>query len=188
MSLLGRLALLFILVPVLELALLVRLGQWLGLFPTVGLVVATGVAGALLARAEGVRVLLRFQSELAQGRLPGQAMLDGASVLVGGVLLMTPGIVTDMAGLALLLPPSRRWLQRRALARLRAGMEAGTLRVVSFGPGGAFGGQPFAGGVWGHATEEADGARRAQQGLDPRHEIRVEAPEGRGSEEGRGRS
>jgi UPF0716 protein FxsA len=135
MTLLGRLALLFVIVPILELVLLIELGQLMGLLPTLALVLFTGVAGAWLARAEGLRVFFQFQGELASGRLPGQAMLDGISVLVGGALLLTPGVLTDVAGFSLLFPPTRRWMQRRVRARLEHRIEEGTIRVVTMQSG-----------------------------------------------------
>lgn len=158
MSCLGRLALLFVLVPVLELVLLLRLGAWVGLWPTLGLVLVTGAAGATLARAEGLKVLVQLQRELAAGRVPGQAVLDGVSILLAGVLLVTPGVLTDVAALALLVPFSRRWIQRRVRERLEAQVRAGALQVVVMGPGG-FGGP------------------REAPDLDPRHEIRVDDPD-----------
>lgn len=135
MSLLGNLALLFVIVPIVELMLLIQLGQVVGLLPTLLLVVATGVGGALLARAEGVRVFFQLQKELASGRLPGQSMLDGVSVLIGGAFLLTPGVLTDVVGFSLLVPVTRRWIQRRVRARLAKQIEDGTIRVVSFGRG-----------------------------------------------------
>lgn len=135
MRLLGRLMFFFVVVPILELMLLVQLGEVVGLWPTLALVLATGAAGAALARAEGTRVFFQFQKELAQGRIPGQALLDGISVLVGGAFLLTPGILTDIAGLFLLLPPSRRWIQRRVRARLERHIREGALNVVVMGPG-----------------------------------------------------
>jgi len=167
MVFLARLALLFVLVPVLELLLLIRMGEWVGLWPTLGLVVLTGAAGAALARAEGLRVFFQFQRELASGRLPGQALLDGISVLVGGAFLLTPGILTDVAGFTLLLPPTRRWIQRRVRARLERRIRDGTIRVMTMGTGG------FA-GTWGGSPGPGpdEGV-----GLDPRHEIRGDPPE-----------
>lgn len=135
MNLLGRLALLFVIVPILELVLLVQMGQWVGLLPTLLLVVFTGVSGAWLARAEGVRVFFQFQKELLSGRLPAQSMQDGLSVLVGGAFLLTPGILTDVAGFSLLFPPTRRWIQRRIRARLERRIRDGTIKVVMSGPG-----------------------------------------------------
>lgn len=139
MNILGRLALLFVVVPVVELMLLIQLGQVVGLLPTLGLVVLTGFTGAWLARAEGVRVFFQFQRELASGRLPGQAMLDGISVLVGGAFLLTPGVLTDFVGFSLLFPPTRRWLQRRVKKRLESGIADGTVRVVTMGSWGGAG-------------------------------------------------
>ncbi len=77
MKILGRLALLFVVLPILELMLLIEMGRYIGSLPTLGIVVLTGVTGAWLARTEGLRVFFRFQEELVSGRLPGQAMLDG---------------------------------------------------------------------------------------------------------------
>lgn len=142
MNILGRLALLFVIVPILELVLLIQVGQWVGLLPTIALVVLTGLTGAWLARAEGVRVFFQFQRELASGRLPGQAMQDAIAVLVGGAFLLTPGILTDVAGFSLLFPPTRRWLQRRVRGRVQQQIKDGTIKVVTMqGFGGGFGGQ-----------------------------------------------
>ena len=139
MNVLGRLALIFVIVPIIELMLLIRLGDAVGLWPTLALVVFTGVAGAAMARLEGLRVFFQFQKELASGRLPGQAMLDGISVLIGGAFLLTPGILTDVVGFALLFPLSRRWIQRRVRRRMEESLRDGTIRVVSIRPG-VFGG------------------------------------------------
>ena len=166
MSLLGKLSLLFVIVPIVELMLLIQLGQVVGLLPTVLLVVATGVGGALLARAEGLRVFFRFQGELASGRLPGQSLLDGVSVLIGGAFLLTPGVLTDIVGFSLLVPSTRRWIQRRVRARLAKRIEDGTIRVVTFGRGGA----------WGSAAgERADGRPPADRALDPSKGIVIES-------------
>jgi UPF0716 protein FxsA len=136
MNILARLALLFVIVPVIELVLLIQLGQFVGLVPTLALVIFTGVAGAALARAEGLRVFFSFQEELAGGRLPGQALLDGISVLIGGAFLLTPGVLTDVAGFSLILPPTRRWIQKRVRARLENSIKKGTINMVVMGPGG----------------------------------------------------
>ncbi|HKJ03755.1 MAG TPA: FxsA family protein [Longimicrobiales bacterium] len=167
MSLLARLGLLFVLVPVLELMLLIRLGEWMGLWPTLALILTTGAAGAALARAEGLRVLFQFQKELVSGRLPGQALLDGISVLVGGAFLVTPGILTDLAGLALLLPFTRRRIQARVRGSLERRVREGTVRVAFGGPTG-FGGF---GGFGGTAPPGGAGS-----GLDPDKEIKVDSP------------
>lgn len=128
MGILGRLALLFIVVPVLELALLIQIGQVVGFWPTIGLVVLTGASGAWLARLEGLRTLLKLRDELANGRLPGQAILDGVAILIGGAFLLTPGILTDLLGFSLLLPWSRRLIQRRVQARMERALQDGTVQ------------------------------------------------------------
>ena len=133
---LSRLIFLFVTIPLVELAILLQVGQWIGLWPTVGLVVATGIGGAALARHQGLRAFLAVQRELAEGRLPGRSLLDGLSILVGGAFLLTPGILTDIAGFSLLLPTSRRWLQRRVRRRMERRMSEGTVQFRVFTPGG----------------------------------------------------
>lgn len=150
MNILGRLALLFVIVPIVELILLIEIGQLVGLLPTIALVMFTGITGAWLARAEGVRVFFQFQRELASGRLPGQSLLDAISVLIGGAFLLTPGVLTDVVGFSLLVPFTRRWIQGRVRKRLESRIADGTIRVVSMGTGGGFG---F--GAWGGSTAEA---------------------------------
>lgn len=167
MGLFGVLALLFVSVPILELVILIQLGQAVGLWPTLALVLATGIGGAMLARAEGLRTLLRFQGELASGEMPNQSILDGLSVLVGGALLLTPGLITDVLGFSLLIPFTRRWIQRRARARLMRMAEEGTIRVVTMGPG------PWTqGGPW---PPQPDEEFEPAVGLDPSKEIKVES-------------
>lgn len=102
------LLLLFTVVPVVEVALLVQLGALLGPWPTVALVVVTGAVGAWLARAEGTRVFRDWQEAMQLGRLPRDGVVSGLLVLVGGVLLVAPGVLTDALGLALLFPLTRR--------------------------------------------------------------------------------
>lgn len=133
---LSRLIFLFVTIPLVELAILLQVGQWIGLWPTVGLVVATGIGGAALARHQGLRAFLAVQRELAEGRLPGRSLLDGLSVLVGGAFLLTPGILTDIAGFSLLLPISRRWLQRMVRRRMEHQISEGTVQFRVFTPGG----------------------------------------------------
>lgn len=181
MTLFGRLFVWFVLVPVVELALLIQVGRMVGLWPTVLLVLGTGALGAALARREGMRVVLGFQQELASGRLPHQTLLDGVSVLVGGVLLLAPGFLTDLLGLALLFPATRRWIQARARRRLETAVQQGTVRMVSFGTmsGGMAGGSagfraawPSNGGPGGPSSPTDD---PGLIGLDPRHGIEVPA-------------
>lgn len=117
---LGRLILLFTVVPFVELALLLWIGGQLGALPTVGLILLTGVLGAALARHQGLATWRRFGRALDAGRLPGRELLEGLLILLAGALLLTPGVLTDAVGFALLVPPVRRWLVRRLETRLRA--------------------------------------------------------------------
>lgn len=117
--------LLFVVLPVVELGLLLKVGEWIGLGNTIALIVLTGVVGASLARREGVRVLANIQRDLAEGRMPAPYILDGLMILVAGVLLVTPGLMTDVTGFLLLVPVTRRvvkeWLRRMLERRLRQG-------------------------------------------------------------------
>jgi UPF0716 protein FxsA len=116
-----RLFILFAVIPVIEIYLLIKVGSLIGALPTVALLLSISLAGAWLVRHQGFEILRRIQSELAQGRLPAAELLDGALVLVGGVLLLTPGFFTDFLGLFFLIPFTRAaikqfarlWLQRR---------------------------------------------------------------------------
>lgn len=164
----ARLALLFVVVPLLELMLLIQLGQWVGLWPTLLLVFGTGVVGAALARSQGVRTLAAFQRELAEGRLPGGPLMDGLAVLVGGAFLLTPGLLTDVAGFSLLIPTTRQWIRKAVTARLQRMQDDGTLRVGIVTPGMPFGGGFTTG--FGRAPDD-DGSAATAAGLDPRHEI-----------------
>ncbi|MEM7051369.1 MAG: FxsA family protein [Acidobacteriota bacterium] len=112
-----RLALLFIAVPLIELALLVTLGQRVGLVPTVALVVLTGILGAALARHQGLATLGRLQAALAAGKPPHRELAQSALILLAGAVLLTPGLLTDIAGFLLLAPAIRR---RAAQALVRA--------------------------------------------------------------------
>lgn len=130
-----RLILLFTLLPLVELTLLLRIGEWLGAGPTIGLVIATGVAGAWLARKEGGRTWRRVQEELSAGRMPGDELLQALLVFVAGLVLVTPGVLTDAAGLLLLFRPTRELVARRIRANFASRVQ---LRTVGF-PGGPAG-------------------------------------------------
>lgn len=122
-----RLLLLFTLFPLLELYLLIELGRRVGVAPTILLVVITGFCGVLLARAQGFRVLRRITGQLRQGMLPGDELLDGLAILIGAALLLTPGLISDTAGLMLLIPGSRGAVKQYLRRKLRRALEEGTL-------------------------------------------------------------
>jgi len=117
---LPRLLFLFLAVPIVEMILLIEIGRRIGLLATLGIVVLTGIVGAMLARAEGLEVFRRIQNDLSEGRLPGDPLLDGVFVLAGGLLLLTPGLLTDLVGFAVLLPFTRVPIRRAVIRRLRS--------------------------------------------------------------------
>lgn len=99
--------LLFTVGPLVELILLLYVGSKIGWLATVGIVILTGIVGAALARWQGVKALTRVQRRISRGQVPGDELFDGVLILVAGVLLVTPGILTDLTGFALLTPPLR---------------------------------------------------------------------------------
>ena len=108
-----RLLALFIFVPLVELYLLFRIGAKIGPAPTIGLVVVTGFIGASLARQQGFKVWTPIQSELNAGKMPAGELIDGLLVLIGGIVLLTPGLLTDLCGFALMIPAVRDALKTR---------------------------------------------------------------------------
>ena len=120
-----RLFLLFTAVPLLELMILIELGGSFGLAPTIGVVILTGAIGAWAARTQGFYVISRINDEMGQGRLPAVQLVDGAMVLVGGVLLITPGLLTDLVGFSLMVPAIRavirQWLMKKFDKMIREG-------------------------------------------------------------------
>ena len=108
---------LFIGLPIAELYVIIQVGQAIGLLPTLAILVLDGFVGAALARSQGRAAWQRFNRALAEGRVPARETADGAMIIAGGALLLAPGFITDVVGLALLLPPTRA-LVRRGIGRL----------------------------------------------------------------------
>ncbi len=102
-----RLFLLLVAVPIIEIALFIEVGGWIGTWETIGIVVLTAFIGSILLRQQGMAALRDVQSRLAAGENPGKLLAEGAMILVAGVLLLTPGFFTDAVGFALLVPPVR---------------------------------------------------------------------------------
>ena len=111
------LVLLFIVVPIAELAIIIQVGQAIGVWWTIALLVADSVLGSLLMRAQGRQAWRRFTDALQAGRPPAREVVDGMLVLAGGALLLTPGFMSDLLGLSLLLPPTRAVIRRILLKR-----------------------------------------------------------------------
>ncbi|MDP6278214.1 MAG: FxsA family protein [Nitrospinota bacterium] len=124
-----RLFLLFTAVPLLELMILIELGSATGLGPTIGIVLLTGAVGAWAARTQGFYVLTQIQSELGSGQLPAAQLVEGAMVLVGGVLLITPGLLTDFTGFALMVPAVRRAIREMLMRKFGEMVEEGRVQI-----------------------------------------------------------
>jgi UPF0716 protein FxsA len=116
---LTRLLALFILVPLAELCLLLVLARYTSVLTALLVVIATGVAGTLLVKSQGWRTVRRITDDLQQGRLPTDALLDAAMIFSAGALLLTPGLLTDVLGISLLIPPCRRWYRQAAKSWIR---------------------------------------------------------------------
>ncbi len=115
-----RLLLLFTVVPLAELWLLIRIGSRTSATFTIGLVLVTGIVGASLARRQGLQTWQRLQQELAAGKVPSDTLQDGLMILIAGAVLITPGIITDLLGFALLVPPFRALMKRGVAAWLKS--------------------------------------------------------------------
>jgi UPF0716 protein FxsA len=122
------LVLLFIVVPIAELYVIIQVGQLIGALPTIAILVADSVLGSLLLRSQGRAAWRRFNDALADRRPPAREVLDGGLIIFGGALLLTPGFLTDVLGLVLLIPPTRA-----AVRRVLVGVFARRFVVVAAG-------------------------------------------------------
>lgn len=158
----GLLFLLFLVLPVVELYVVIQVAGVVGGWETIGLVILVSFIGAWLVRFEGLGVLGRLQRTAAEGRLPADELIDGALLLVGGTLMLTPGFLTDGVGLLLVFPlsriPLRKYLKRR--------FSAGTMNWV----GTSSGNFTRVTARWGGPVTDVDGweANRPTSGDDPR--------------------
>ncbi|HEX2273479.1 MAG TPA: FxsA family protein [Acidimicrobiales bacterium] len=114
---LGWLFLIFLVLPIAELAVILQVGQLIGPWYTIVLLVAVSAAGAWLVKREGLGVIRRFRRQLDAGAIPGKELADGVLILFAGALLLTPGFITDCVGLLLLLPPVRAVIRASVLRR-----------------------------------------------------------------------
>lgn len=112
------LLLLFIFVPIIEIGLFIQVGGFLGLWPTIALVLVTAFVGASLVRSQGLQTLMSVQGRLQQGELPAQQILEGVMLAVAGVLLLTPGFLTDALGMLVLLPAPRAAIAKYLMSKM----------------------------------------------------------------------
>jgi UPF0716 protein FxsA len=124
------LVLIFVAVPIIELFVILQVGQAIGVLPTIAVLVVDSVLGSVLMRSQGRAAWARFNAALAERRVPAREVVDGVLIVFGGALLLTPGFVTDVLGLSLLLPPTRALLRgvvvRRVLPRMLVTTVGGT--------------------------------------------------------------
>ena len=114
---LWKLFLAFTIIPVSEIYILIAIGGQIGILPSIALVILTGIVGASLARSQGLKTLGRIRDSFQQGVVPGEELLNALLIAIAGIVLLTPGFLTDAAGLFLLIPATRtlcrEWLKRR---------------------------------------------------------------------------
>ena len=112
-----KLFLAFTLIPFSELYLLIKIGYYLGAFNTILVVIVTGLLGAYLAKLQGIKTMMRVRESMNRGELPAEEMLDALLIFVAGIVLLTPGFITDLAGLVILVPNTRslfkQWLRKK---------------------------------------------------------------------------
>ena len=123
---------LFIVVPLVELYVIIKIGGAIGVLPTIALLLLDSILGTMLLRSQGRAVWQRFNAALAERRVPAREVFDGAMVIIGGTLLLTPGFITDIFGLILLIPPSRDIVRRVSTAFAK---RRGAARVAFWGFG-----------------------------------------------------
>ena len=129
MKLLIGLTVLFVVVPILEFTVLIELGRRIGTLNTLILVFGAGILGAALAKMEGLRILTRIQDDLRAGIMPADQLLDGLLVLIAGVLLIAPGLLSDITGMLLLIPPARYPVKMFLRRMVRHWIHTRTLRI-----------------------------------------------------------
>ena len=107
-----KLFLAFTLIPFCEIYLLIKIGNYLGAFNTILIVIVTGFLGAYLAKLQGIKTMMRVRESLNHGKVPAEEMLDALLIFVAGIVLLTPGFITDVAGIGILVPNTRSWFKR----------------------------------------------------------------------------
>lgn len=133
----------FVAMPIIEIAVFIQAGDLIGLWPTIGIVILTAIIGTSLMRAQGLQTLAKAQSQMDHGEMPIGPLFDGICILVAGVLLLTPGFVTDTIGFLLLIPPLRQLIGARVIMKLvrsgniRAGFQTRGFRAGGFDTAGS---------------------------------------------------
>lgn len=120
---------LFIVMPLIELAILFKLHEYIGWGRTISLVIVTGFIGAALVKKQGLQILREMQQETAAGRLPATKILDGVMILIAGAFLITPGVITDLSGFLLLAPPIRTMIREKMKQAIERKIKDGSITI-----------------------------------------------------------
>lgn len=183
-----KLFLLFAVIPVIEIAILVKVGTIIGALPTILLVIATAAIGAYLVRLEGLSIMTRIQKNRSEGIFPAEELMDGALVLVAGAVLLTPGLITDCLGFLLVFPPTRRFFKGFASSFVKGRMVIGKPGGSTSGFGGGFGsyggpgGGPGFGGFGGAGTGGSPGSRSTRRSV-PSYDVEAEVVDEEGDDD-----
>lgn len=122
--------LLLIVIPALEIAVLLLSGKTIGVLPTFSIIILTGVVGAYLAKKQGLETMRRAQQRLHAGEIPGESIIDGICIFAGGLLLLTPGFITDTLGFLLLIPQIRRVFKRFLKQMFKRRIDRGNIKII----------------------------------------------------------
>jgi len=126
-----RLILIFIVVPLMEILLLIEIGSRIGTLNTISVIILTGILGGFMMRQQGFTILRNIQADLSQGRMPTGELINGALVLVGGIVLLTPGFFTDAVGFLLLIPPTRAFIRKKIQTLIRRKIDSGDIHIFT---------------------------------------------------------
>ena len=128
----AKLLILFIIIPVTELYILIEVGKKIGSLTTIGVIILTGIIGAYLVKGQGFMILKKIQNDLNEGIMPGDSLIQGVIILAGGILLLTPGFVTDIVGFIFLIPVSRNIVKKYLLKWLKGKIKEGNFYYKDF--------------------------------------------------------
>ncbi|KZM56521.1 membrane protein FxsA [Aeribacillus pallidus] len=120
----------FIVAPACEIGVLLLSGKTIGVLPTVLLIILTGFVGAYLAKRQGIQAVRNLQKEIQYGRIPSNAILDAMAILVGGIMLLTPGFISDIVGLFLLFPITRNWVKPFLIQFIKKWIDKHTIHII----------------------------------------------------------
>lgn len=128
----SKLLAIFIIVPMAELYILIEVGKRIGALTTIGIIILTGIIGTYLIKSQGFMILRKIQSDMNEGNLPGDSLIQGIIILAGGLLLLTPGFITDIVGFIFLIPAGREIVKKYLLIWLKGKIKEGNFYYKEF--------------------------------------------------------